>query len=373
MTMIRKLFCSRFIISVVALPLLLIACDKKQVEEAKELVRPAKIITVGDLLSQAVREFPGEVEASDKAEQAFRVSGELIKLPAKAGMKIKKGQLLARLDPKDYKLKLDDRKAKYDLAKVQYERADKLVKQRLIPIADFDKAKSRMLASKSDLALAQADYDYTFLRAPFDGVVSKVLVDNHENVLSKQTILHVQSVDKIDIVIHLPESFFALIKRRDKGDGKVRSTVTFDAHPSYHFTAATLKELDTEADPNTNTYRAKITMDMPAEFPALSGMTVTVKLDFSDILRDRGDKIIVPAVAVFTAEDKPVDNKERYVWLLDQDSMRVKRSAVTVGKLHNNGIEITGGLKAGDQIIAAGVHFLTENQQVRPMVRERGL
>lgn len=371
MAMTRILSCSRFIISVVALPFLLVACDDKQVEEAKELVRPAKIVTVGDLLSQAVREFPGEVEASDKAEQAFRVSGELIKLPAKAGMKIKKGQLLARLDPKDYKLKLDDRKAKYDLAKVQYERADKLIEQKLIPIADFDKAKSRMLTSKSDLALAQADYDYTFLRAPFAGVVSRVLVDNHENVLAKQTILHVQSVDKIDISIQLPESFFALI--RDKRDKKARSIVTFDTHPKYRYTDAVLKELDTEADPKTNTYRAKITMDAPTEFRAFSGMTVTVKVDFSDILRDRGDKIVVPAVAVFAAEDKPVNDKERYVWLLDLDSMRVKRSAVTVGKLHNNGIEITSGLKAGDQIIAAGVHFLTESQQVRPIVRERGL
>ncbi len=373
MTMTRKLSCSRFIISVVALPLLLIACDKKQVEEAKELVRPAKIVTVGDLLSQAVREFPGEVEASDKAEQAFRVNGELIELPAKAGMKIKKGQLLARLDPKDYKLRLDDRKAKYDLAKVQYERADKLVKQKLIPIADFDKAKSNMLASKSNLALTQADYDYTFLRAPFDGVVSRVLVDNHENVQAKQPILHVQSVDKIDISIQLPESFFALIKRGDKVDGKARSTVTFDAHPSYHYTNAVLKELDTEADSKTNTYRAKITMDAPTEFRAFSGMTVTVKVDFSEIIRDSRDMIVVPAVAVFAADDKPVDNKERYVWLLDQDSMRVKRSAVTVGKLHTNGIEITSGLKAGDQIIAAGVHFLNENQQVKRIVRERGL
>jgi len=76
-------------------------------------------------------------------------------------MKIKKGQILAQLDPKDFKLKLDDRKAKFDLA------------------------------------LAQANYNYTFLRAPFDGIVSKVLIDNHKNVQAQQTILHLQTINNI--------------------------------------------------------------------------------------------------------------------------------------------------------------------------------
>jgi len=294
-----------FYYAVLTVSLFLFGCDKKEVEPAKELVRPAKFITVGDQFSKTIREFPGEVEASNKAEQAFRVSGEIIKLQAKAGMKIKKGQVLAQLDPKDFKLKLDDRKAKYDLAKIQFDRTTDLLEKKLIPIADFDKAKSNMLASKSDLALAQANYNYTFLRAPFDGIVSKVLIDNHKNVQAQQTILHVQTINNIDIVFQVPASVFAMIKipqnkqQLAKNQQLIKTVITFDDHPEFHYSDAKIKERDTVADSKTNTYRIKMTMKTPKDFNVLSGMIVTINVDFSKIMVNSSNTIIVPAAAVF--------------------------------------------------------------------------
>jgi RND family efflux transporter MFP subunit len=347
----------------------LTACDEAQTPPP-EIVRPAKIITVGEGSTSAIRVFPGQVEASDEAVQAFRVPGELIELPVNAGQRVEQGQLLARLDPRDYELRYEDKAAKFDLANVQYKRAKELVDRKLIPIADFDKAKSSYLAAKADLDLAKSRLEYTSLKAPFDGVISTVMVDNHQNVQAKEPIMRIQSLDMIDISFQIPEG---VVARLEKGRGTVlQPTVTFDSHPENEYTAA-IKEFDTQPDPQTNTYRVRLTMDAPETFIALAGMTVSVTIDFSTVLANKTDVMVLPVESVFAPEDVPLDSTQRFVWKLEPQSMTVTRHPVTVGRITNAGIEITSGLEPGDQVIAAGVHFLKEGQKVRRLERERGL
>ena len=345
------------------------ACSKK--EEVKEaVVRPAKIFTVGDSTGELIRTFPGEVEATDKAIQSFRVGGELIERPAQPGQPVKKGDILAKLDPKDYKLKYDDSKAKYDLAKVQYERAGEIWEKRLIARADYDKAKTRFLAAKADLEQAKANLDYTVLRAPFDGVISKVHVENFANVKPNDPIVNIQSLDTVDIVFQVPENVISRIKR---GQGKQAVIkVKFAANGGEEFPAQ-LTEFNTEADPQTQTFRTVVTIERPTTFTVLEGMSTSVEVDLSAAFADVANKIIVPATAVFAAEDLPVDIPKRFVWKVDPNTMQVSKQAVTVGQLTASGIEVTSGVEPGEKLIAAGVSFIEEGQKVKPWVRERGL
>lgn len=346
-----------------------LGCGDKQPKQA-EIVRPAKIITVGDASSELKREFPGEVEASDKAVQSFRVSGELKELPAQAGLAVKKGDILARLDPKDYKLAYDDAKAKYDLANVQYKRAEEIWAKRLIARADYDKAKSSFLAEKANLEKAKANLDYTILRAPFDGVVSKVHVDNFTNVRANDPIVNIQSRDNIDIVFQVPESIVARVK---KGQGKKANIeVVFPSKPGKTY-SATLKEFDSEADPQTQTFRVVVTIARPEDVNILEGMSTTVKVDFTKVVTEVNNTIILPGTAIFAAEDEPVESKQRYVWKVDPTTMTVNKQAVKVGQMTANGIEVTSGIEPGTQIIAAGVHYIHEGQKVKRWQRERGL
>jgi len=351
--------------------LLIASCSKNEVPDVKpELVRPAKIVTVGQG-NGSVREFPAEVKASDRSELAFRVSGELTKLPAKAGDTVKRGQLLAQIDQTDFQLRLNDRQAKYDLAKAQYERADQLVKDRLIPIADFDKAKSLFLGRQADLKLAEQDMQYTTLRAPFDGRISRVMVKNHENVQVKEPIMVIQTEGSIDMEFYVPEEIISRVKVRPPEE-RQPVDVKFDQHPDKVYKAV-LKEYDTEADPKTQAYRVMVTMNKPEDINVLPGMTATVMADMRQIFPEEYDQIVLPVEAVFAAEDAPVGSEARFVWKYDPNSQQVTRTAVTVGELTNNGILVTSGLTQGEQVIAAGVHFLKEGQKVRPMVKERGL
>ena len=367
-TFIKSRITSHLLVIVVCMTSIF-ACSKKE-EDKEPIVRPAKIFTVGQGINSQIRSFPGVIESSDKAIQSFRVSGELIELPAKAGKQVKQGDVLARLDPKDYKLKYDDSKAKFDLAKVQYERAKEIFGKGLIARADYDKAKSRYLTATADLSLAKANLDYTNLLAPFDGVISKVLVDNFANVKANEPIANIQSIENVDIVFQMPENVIAQIK---KGEGKKADIkIRIDSQGDKTYPTQT-KEFDTEADPQTQTYRAVVTMKRPTDFPLLDGMSTTVIIDFSKVFRETANKILLPPTAVFAAEDEPVNNTQRYVWLVDPKSMQVSKQAITVGQLSNDGIEVLSGIETGQKIISAGVSFIQEGQKVKPLERERGL
>jgi len=348
----------------------LISCSGEDNQAKPEIIRPAKIISVGDPLAGVQRVYPGEVEAGDRSEQAFRVSGELLKLPAKAGMKVKQGQILAQLDPSDFQLRVDEQQARFDLTQVQYDRTDKLVKQQLIPRSDFDKAESNLLAARADLRLAKANLSYTELRAPFDGVISKLNVKNHENVQQNEVVLVIQTTDNIDIAFNLSENIISKLKKGS--NRKAHPKVIFDAFPDKAYETV-VKEFDSEADSQTRSYKVTLTMPTPQEFIALPGMSVNVHLNFNKLVDTSGAKIVIPVEAVFSPENKELKTRTHMVWKIDTDTMQAKGTKVSVGQINSQGIEITSGLQSGDQIITAGVNFIKEGQTVKPWIKESGL
>ena len=80
----------------------IIACSPSEPPPLPEVARPAKIFTVQAPGASNIRSFPGEAQATDEAELAFRVGGELVEFPATRGKQVKQGDLLARLDPGDF-------------------------------------------------------------------------------------------------------------------------------------------------------------------------------------------------------------------------------------------------------------------------------
>lgn len=364
-----KLF---ILLPVLGLMFITCSCYKdKDKQVKKEIVRPAKIILVRSGNSQTIHTFPAEVKASERSELAFRVSGELSKLPIKAGDIVKIDQLLAQIDQANFKLRLDDRKGKYDLAKVQFERSNKLVKDLLIPISDFDKAKSHFLTAQVDLELSKQDMEHTTLRAPIDGRISKVYVKKHENIQAKQPIMVIQTQGTIDLEFYVPESIVAKVKKRKPDEVRLLE-VKFDQFLDKTYKAK-VKEFDTEADPKTQSYRVLATMKAPEGFNILPGMTATVIANSKELMNEDKSQIVLPVGAVFAAEEKDLNSEVRFVWKYDSSSGLVSRHPVKVGELTSDGIIIKSGISSGEQIVAAGVHFLKEGQKVRPLERERGL
>lgn len=365
---------NKILAMVIAIQLVLAsACSRPEPPPPPEVARPAKIFTVEGPDALMIRSFPGEVRASDVADLAFRVGGEIIEFPANRGFDVKQGDLLAQLDPSDYQAALDQARAEYDLSVAQFKRSSELVERQLISEADNDQRLAVMKVSKANLVRAQHNLEYTHLFAPFDGVVARRLAENHESVAPGQVVLIIQTVKMIDVLVNVPESIIARVERTRADNDPQPVQVRFGSDISRTFEAR-YKEHETEADPATLTYKVTFSLPVPEDLNVLSGMSATVIADLSRLFRQEvANMTLVPIEAVFSAEEEPLDSEFKQVWVVNPETMRASRRNVIVGQLTGNKISISQGLEEGEMIISAGANAVEEGMWVRPMERERGL
>ncbi|MCV6638890.1 efflux RND transporter periplasmic adaptor subunit [Candidatus Albibeggiatoa sp. nov. NOAA] len=349
--------------------LVLTAClpEPEEIAPPPNLIRPVKIITVSDQSNKNLRTFPATVEAVNEAKLTFRVGGQIIKRPVKAGQEVRKGQLIAQLDPKDFQTQVFDRQARFNLAKAQYDRAAKVVKEGHVSRADFDSRKAEMLAAKAALKQAKDNLSYTKIYAPFSGEVSQVYADNHELVSTSQPIVMMQSSDNIYIAFQVPEQIVASVEDREEAK-KAKNQVIFDARPDQSF-LADFHEIDTQADSATRTYKVRLLLKKPQNFNVLPGMSAKVVVDLALISNKSKTTVKIPPACVFESENDGL----KYVWIYDNNTSKVSKRPVSVGALTESGLEILNGVKLGEQIVAAGVNQIHENTKVRPLTSERGL
>ena len=321
-------------------------------------VRPLKMIRVGETSLPAVREYPGKVTARDTVVLAFQVEGQVIELPVLKGQKISEGDLLAKLDERDYKNLQDAAKAQFEQTKVQFERIEKASKTGAVSQTDLTNAKAAFESAQANLEIARKALDDTVLRAPYDAVISDTFVENFQNVQAKQEIMGVQNIQSIEVEASVPQE--RVLRAKDDKD-KFRFTAVFDSLPDTAFDVE-LKEYTTEADPLTQTYTVTYTMPVQEKYVILPGMTATVREHPIAGAFPASDRLLVPIDAV------PVDGQgQYYVWKIDDEGsvLTVRRQDVTVGEAMGDDIEILDGLSKGDRMAAQGVHLLQEGQEVR--------
>lgn len=347
------------------------ACQNTEISSAneqQELVRPAKIVAVISSGLNFTRSYPGTLEAAEKAELAFRVSGQVSSLPAQAGLRVKKGQVLARLDDSDYRNSFDERKARFDLAKIQHKQAEKLLKQKLSSRLKFDQSAAELKTAQAALDQARSNLDYTELHAPFEGIVARVDIQNFQTVQAMLPIIKLQNDSSLDIRFSVPETIISRLRRVE--DPKIIKSicgdVSFSAHPDRTFKACH-KEHESVPDPVTRNYSALFSLVSISELVLLPGMTASIEIDFTPFLADQDAEILfVPIESVFEQDGN------QWVWKVDADS-RAQKQQIEAGRFENDLLEIRQGLGTQDKIIAAGVSFIREGLQVKPLSKERGL
>ena len=347
----------------------LVGCGRDEPELPPPSSRPVKLFTVGGGSNEAVRTFPGRVDATQRAELAFRVGGQLQELRVKEGDLVKQGQVLARLDPTDYRIVLEDRQANFDNAERNFERGKELIVDGNISRLDYDTMEANYRTASAALTAAQQDLEYTVLTAPFEGRIARRNVENFEEVLARQTVIWLQNINELDVIIDLPESVVRSVRgsAQREGDigtsetaGTVRATANFEGRSGREFNLR-VKELATKADDQTQTFRATFTMDAPTEFNVLPGMTANVKIDLSAVV----DKDAVKWVPVRAVQAD--SGLEPRVWVLDPATMTVNSRSVEVGRMSGRSIQVVEGLNGGEEIVSVGAPYLAEGMKVTRM------
>jgi RND family efflux transporter MFP subunit len=342
----------------------LTSCKKEEVAAVEPPPRPIKIYRLSGQLGSTRPDYPGRIKSKKVVELAFEVDGHIIDWNVEEGQNVKKGEVLSRLDPRDYQAQAEASLARLRLAEAEYRRESKLFASGSGTQRDLDVATRSRDVSRAELRIAQKALEETKLRAVFDGVIARKLVTDFRNVAAREPVLLLQDESVMEVVVDIPERDLAGKRSNTDRDlaawnKKAKPMVELSAVPGRQFPVA-LSELATAADPNTRTFRATFTMEKPEGIGVLSGMTA--KLVLTGLLTTAPDDFLVPAAAVVAdAQNEP------FVWLVDEKSMSVSKQPVAVGKVTGDRIVVTEGLEGGQAIAMTGVHLLTEGRVVTEM------
>ena len=349
---------SGVLVGVVA-ALSLAGCSPKPA--AEEPVRAVKLVTVGSSQATATLEYSGEVRARTESRLGFRVAGKLVQRQVDVGQHVQPGQVLAQLDGNDYALAAQAAQAQVaaattqrDLAAADFARYQALKDKNFISGAELDRRSATLKSAQAQLDQAKANASsqsnqsgYTRLLADVAGIVTAVDAEPGQVVSAGTPVVRIAQDGERDVVFAVPEDKRSLVRIGQAV--QVRPWTDGAA-----LLQGKVREVAAAADPVTRTYTVKVAV-AGSTVPPL-GATVHV---LPEGMGPAGlDVIKLPTAAVRE------QGGQSTVWVYDPHTKAVKSRPVTIATADGNEAVIAQGLTPGMQVVAAGVHVLTEGQQV---------
>lgn len=351
--------------ALVALTLLLSACGGGDKEPEK--ARPVLVTRAGDAAAALVA-FAGEIRAREESALSFRVGGNLVRRDVDVGARVKRGDLLAVLDPGDLRLQAQAAQAQLAAAEAELVRAradqaryEQLAKQQLVSRSALDAqnaayqaAAGQARAARANLDVARNQAEYSQLRAPRDGAIASRQAEAGQVVAAGQTVFTLAGDDGREVAIALPES-----QIRSYSVGQPVMIELWNA-PGQRL-PGTIREIAPAADPQARTYAARIALRGDAERAVELGQSARVYMADSQ----QQATIALPLSAL----QRGADGRSA-VWVVDRATRRVHATPVRIGPFGEDSVPVLSGLKADALVVSAGGHLLRENQLVTPVDRE---
>jgi multidrug efflux system membrane fusion protein len=346
---------------------LLAACGHDD-GRAVEAPRPVLVVHPGGGVDAALNAFAGEVRAREESPLSFRVGGNLVRREVDVGAVVKRGDLLAVLDPGDLRLQAQAAQAQLAAAEAELGRARadqaryaQLAKQQLVSrstldaqTAAFRAAEGQARAARANLDVARNQAAYSQLRAPRDGVIATRQAEAGQVVAAGQTIFTLAGDGGREVAIALPESRI--------GDFRVGQPVLVELWnaPGKRLPAA-IREISPAADAQARTYAARVALAGEAAQAVALGQSARVYVQDAG----PGAALSVPLSAIQRGADGA-----SAVWVVDPATHKLRSSPVRLGAYADDRAPVLDGLAANDWIVAAGGHLLREGQAVLPVDRQ---
>lgn len=339
--------------------LLLSACRRN--ETPPPLPRPVQVQPVVMRDAGGFDAYAGEVRAHWEADLSFRIPGKLTVRRVDIGSTVKRGDVLARLDPEDLTLRrrasaaaLAAAKADAATATAERDRYRELLTQKLVGQSLFDAkqnawelAQARLKQAEAEDRVSRNQAGYAVLRAERAGVVTAVFAEAGQVVAAGQPVLRMARPEEKEVRISISEDRIRAVQVGAPATIRLSS----DSRAIFR---GTVSEVGAAADPATRTYPVRIRLEAPDQRVSL-GMSVLAVLGESS-----GERLaLVPLQAVIEREG------QRQVWVVDRAALTVSPRPVTLGKFREDGAEVLEGLSDGELIVTAGVHLLQPGQAVR--------
>ncbi len=332
--------------------LILFGCSSKKKNEFDRTLS-VKTGVVIPYESQLTVSYPGKIKAQSDVSLAFRVSGPLLRVNVNVGSKVKKGDVLAELDPRDYLTQLNATQAKYNQIKGEADRIIQLYEKGSVSKNDYEKAKFGLEQITSLLKAHKDALNDTKLRAPFDGFIQKKFFSGEETVSAGFPIVSMINNGLPEVEINIPATEFY------NKDSFESFTCSVDIFPEEKY-PLTLTGITHKANLNQlYTMRFNFDKSSASKMPT-AGMTATVTISKKP---ESSNLTVVPVSSLFENKDGGSS-----VWVYNANTSTIKSQKVVVKSMMRDGnCILLDGVKPGDIIIMAGVNSLKEGDKVVPL------
>jgi RND family efflux transporter MFP subunit len=349
-------------IGLLCIALALAACKEKT--EIIEVVRPIKTITVEEQATEQIRKFSGVVAAVDSSGLSFQVAGQVESVEVDIGDHVKKGEVLAALDPEPYQLEVDavqaelvKVRANVTNTKAEYDRQKRVFEQGAGAKSDLDAAEYNYKAAQSAvnvqiarLDLANRNLRKTKLLSPYDGAIAWRSVQPNEEVKVGQKVFEINAKGTMEVQLAVPESTIDQIHIDDP------ATIAFPTLPGE--SAKGRISFIGSAAVKAGAFPVKVVLIDPNK-NVKPGMTAEANL----LIKDENLQVgyLVPFQALLPA---PEANRG-FAFVYDPTTSTVKKTPVGARGTEDKKAIVYEGLAAGDIIAVAGVSFLADGMQVK--------
>ncbi|MDD4091687.1 MAG: efflux RND transporter periplasmic adaptor subunit, partial [Smithellaceae bacterium] len=288
----------------------------------------------------------GNIEGSKTARLGFMVSGKINYIAAREGAMIEKGQLLASLDPENYRIAKEIADANAAQIQDEYDRLNLMHERGSISESDYSKISNGLKMARAQQRLHTKNLAETRLYSPFRGVLLKRGVEVGEIIGAGLPLFGVSDIRLVHVNASVPETDLRFIKMGVKAKIVVPSIDSA-------FTGQVI-EVGSLAEPTTRAFSVRMEVRNP-DGTLRPGMTAEIQIPSG-----RQEEVIrVPGEAVL----RDMDNTA-YVFVVDEVKRRAFRRKISLGKIDENGIAVAAGLVQGELVVVGGQHKLQNGSLV---------
>ncbi|AZO31721.1 efflux RND transporter periplasmic adaptor subunit [Mesorhizobium sp. M1B.F.Ca.ET.045.04.1.1] len=338
----------------------LAGCSQEKAAVVQEVIRPVKVVEIGEAQTTRQLDYSGSVRARTEMNLGFRIAGKVTERLVDIGQHVNEGDVLARVDPSDYELSVKSAEASLDAAERQVEtvdlarkRAEQLYAKNFAPKSQldqatlsYDQAVATRDAARSTLAQAENQVHYTDLKASKAGIVTAISADIGQVVGAGTPVMTVAVDGEKEVLIAVPEMDIAGFRpgKEVKASFWSDDSLTLDGK---------VREVAGSADPQSRTFAVRVSL--PNDPRVLLGMTANV----AATVGSKAQLVSIPLTAMTEKDGKKI------VWTVDRASDTVHPRPIKIANFTADGVAVADGLKQGDVVVAAGTQFMTENLKVK--------
>ncbi|APG28834.1 efflux transporter periplasmic adaptor subunit [Syntrophotalea acetylenivorans] len=326
---------------------------RKMIDQGAEFRPPPETVTSTEVINtdwETLLPAVGSLKAVQGMTVAAELPGRVTRIHFQSGAMVSEGTLLLEQDSSSERALLPGAKAASDLAKINLQRADKLLAEKVVSQAEYDNAVTKLRQAIAEADDIQATIAKKAIRAPFSGRLGIRQVDLGQQLQSGQDIVSLQTLDPIYLNFSLPQQTLSKLRTG------LTVRVTSDAFPNKSVEGR-LTTISPEVDSDTRNIRLQATLKNPDDI-LRPGMFVEAKV----VLPAQKQVLVIPATAVLYA---PYSDS---VFLIEEADGKaglvLRQQFVRLGEKRGDFVAVQSGLEPGQKLASSGVFKLRNGQQV---------